>query len=223
MIAEPDPAGTVYDFARPEMEAFVPQGARRVLDVGCSTGRFGERIRARGGVTVVGVEPDAVAAEQARPRLDEVVVGLFPEVEPRLSGCFDAIVFNDVLEHMVEPADALPACRRLLARDGVLVASVPNVRHVTVLGPLLLRGDWRYTEIGILDQTHLRFFTRSSLLEFFQDADWDIVQLRGINRCRRPEVGDTGRLRALSRLTGGRSDPFFFLQYAVVARPGASS
>lgn len=217
----PEPPPLTYDFARPEMEPFVPTGVRNVLDVGCSTGKFGQALRARGGVAVTGVEPDPVAAAVARERLDAVVDGFFPDIDDKVVrlGGYDAIVFNDVLEHMVDPLVALNAAKRHLAPRGVIVASVPNVRHISALGPLLVRGRWDYTDIGILDRTHLRFFTRSSLIAFLVDGGWEVIEISGINRCRHLEVGDTRLLRLLSRLTRGRSDPFFFLQYAVVARP----
>ena len=210
----------LYDFARPEMEPFVPATARTVLDVGCSTGKFGEPLVARG-CEVVGIEPDESAAELARQRLSRVIVGTFPESAAAVArpGGYDAVVYNDVLEHMTHPERALAATRDLLAPDGVLVASIPNVRHVTALGPLLVRGDWTYTDVGVLDRTHLRFFTRRSIVALFTDAGWTIEQLVGINRCRHPAVGDTRALRTLSRLSGGRTDAFFYLQYAVVARP----
>jgi len=209
-----------YDFARPEMEPFVPATARTVLDVGCSTGKFGEALTSRG-VEVTGIEPDTEAAGVAAQRLARVIIGDFPATaqDAARPGGYDAVVYNDVLEHMAEPALALDATRALLSTDGVLVASIPNVRHVTALGPLLVRDQWRYTDTGVLDRTHLRYYTRTSLHDFFTEAGWRIERLEGINRCRRPEAGDTSGLRALSRMTGGRSDSFFFLQYAVVARP----
>jgi 2-polyprenyl-3-methyl-5-hydroxy-6-metoxy-1,4-benzoquinol methylase len=221
VTAEQVEARLLYDFNRVEMESYVPHDAKTILDVGCSTGKFGELLEARGGVTVVGVEPDARSAELAEHRITSVVNGLFPDVEAALirGDGYDAITFNDVLEHMPQPELALAAARRLLASGGVVVASIPNVRHITALGPLLVRGDWRYTDVGILDRTHLRFFTRSSIEAFFGGEGWRIRRIEGINRCRRLEVGDTRSLRIVSRLSGGRTDPFFFLQYAVVAEP----
>jgi 2-polyprenyl-3-methyl-5-hydroxy-6-metoxy-1,4-benzoquinol methylase len=224
MITHQVPTLPNYDFARPEMLRFVPQSAHQVLDVGCSTGKFGMALRARPDTTVTGVEPDPAAAELAKDRLDSVCTGFFPETErlvARVEG-YDAIVFNDVLEHMSDPRSALDAAKRLLAPDGVVVASIPNVRHISALGPLLIRDSWHYTDIGVLDRTHLRFFTRTSLIAFLRDAGWDVVSIAGINRCRRMEIGDTRGLKILSALSRRRTDPFFFLQYAVVARPAGA-
>lgn len=119
------------DGSRAEMLSFVLQQAHRVLDVGCNQGGFGAALKLeRPDIEVYGVEPNAEAAAIAAERLDRVVVGTFPEAVP--GGSFDVITFLDVLEHMVDPLGALEAARGLLTPDGVVLASMPNVRHYTV-------------------------------------------------------------------------------------------
>jgi 2-polyprenyl-3-methyl-5-hydroxy-6-metoxy-1,4-benzoquinol methylase len=214
---------TKYDVDRSEMVAFVPHPVASVLEVGCASGRFGAALRARDpGIELVGIEPDPESRTHADDTFDRVVGGLFPDnaADVARPGGYDVVVFNDVLEHMVDPAAALDAARELLAPTGVVVASIPNVRHVTVTRPLILAGEWRYEDVGVLDATHLRFFTEKSIHRFFTDAGWTIDACDPINRCYRINDPDTPRwIRALGRATGGRTDPFFVLQYAVVARP----
>jgi len=152
----------------------------RVLDVGCSTGYLGEALAAQGCV-VTGVDVDPKAAAEARAHLDEVVeadlnvsalAAIFPGRE------FDAIVFGDVLEHLVSPDATLRSALPLLAAGGAVVMSLPNVTHGS-LRLALLQGRWDYRETGLLDRTHLRFFTQESLVRMVADAGLHITHLRG--------------------------------------------
>jgi len=200
-------SGTVYRHGREEMLPYLPPAASRVLDVGAADGEFGRALRtARPTLEIWGVEPDPAA--RADRAYDHFVRSGFPEaaesVPPR---AFDAIYFNDVLEHMLRPEEALTAARALLAPDGVVIASIPNVRHVSALLPLVFRGNWTYTDTGVLDRTHVRFFTRRSAGELFTANGWRLRKLEGINRWYRklawiPATAD-----------------FCFLQYAIVAEP----
>lgn len=207
-----------YSATRDELGPYVPRNAERVLDVGCGVGGFGVTLRNLvPRAELWGVEPVEEAADEARRVYDRVLTGLFPDDGHDLpAGHFDAVFMLDVLEHMVDPEAALRAARSLLAPGGVLVASIPNVRHWDVWWPLVRHGTWTYTETGLMDRTHLRWFTRSSIAELFAEAGWDLVSLDGINRSE--PVG--WKAKAVARLAR-RSEDFFFVQYAVVARPRA--
>lgn len=152
--------------------------ARRVLDVGCATGYLGQALRQRG-ATVVGLEVDPEMAEEARLVLDEVVVADLNQAPPSRhfdSGGFDAIVFADVLEHLLDPQAVLADAVSLLAEDGCVVVSLPNITHAS-MRLALLQGRWDYTDEGILDRTHLRFFTRASLAAMVEAAGLEIETL----------------------------------------------
>jgi 2-polyprenyl-3-methyl-5-hydroxy-6-metoxy-1,4-benzoquinol methylase len=149
---------------------------RRVLDVGCATGYLGEALAAQG-CTVTGVEYEAKAAAAARDHIEEVVeadlnvtelADLFPGRE------FDAVVFGDVLEHLMDPDAVLRSAVRLLAAGGAVVIGMPNVTHGSVR-LALLQGRWDYRETGLLDRTHIRFFTRESLVQMVTDAGLHIT------------------------------------------------
>ena len=141
--------------------AAVPPGSR-VLDLGCASGYLSAALTERG-CTVVGFERDPASAALARTHCTDVIVGdLESDADRRaLPGGFDVVVIGDVLEHLADPWGALRFVRGLLAPEGRVVLSLPNVAAWPVrLG--LLRGSFDYGDFGILDRTHLRFFTRSS-------------------------------------------------------------
>jgi len=149
----------------------------RVLEFGCSTGYMSKALHDRLGATVVGVELNAEAAELARAHLERVLVGDAEELdlEAELGGeRFDAILFADVLEHLRDPAALLRRVRPLLAEGGIVVASIPNIAHASVR-LALLGGSWRYREQGLLDDTHLRFFTREGVEDLFESAGYVIT------------------------------------------------
>jgi SAM-dependent methyltransferase len=149
----------------------------RVLEFGCSTGYMSKALRDRLGATVVGVELNAEAAEQAKPYLERVLVGDAEELdlEAELGGeRFDAILFADVLEHLRDPAALLRRVRPFLAEGGTVVASIPNIAHASVRLSLL-GGSWRYREQGLLDETHLRFFTREGIEDLFEGSGYVVT------------------------------------------------
>ena len=155
------PTDGYFEHARPELRALVPADARRVLDVGCGGGALGAALKAERGCEVVGLEGVPEAAVAAAARLDavhEVDLELLGEL-PYPAGYFDAIVLGDVLEHLRDPEALLMALLPRLAAHGVLVMSIPNVKHWSVVVPLLLHDTWTYKDAGLLDRTHVHFFT----------------------------------------------------------------
>jgi SAM-dependent methyltransferase len=211
-----------FEWSRPEMLPFVPTNCRRILDVGCGVGAFGASLKQTREVEVWGVEPISSAAEKAAERLDHVVVGPFnPEIA--LPGAtFDCVVFNDVLEHMPAPEEALRYARILLAPGGTVVASIPNIRSFPTIWQLMFHARWEYEDAGILDKTHLRFFTKSSIVNLFEREEYALQSVCGIN----PYLGTPNastRLWRAYRLANalflGKFADMKFLQFAVVAKP----
>jgi len=150
-----------------------------VLDVGCADGDVGRLLQETGN-RVSGLDRDAEAAEKARADLERVVVAdldtssLLDHFE---AASFDVVVLADVLEHLREPERALREATELLREGGRLVLSVPNVAH-GALRLALLQGRWTYTEAGLLDRTHLHFFTRTSLLQLLEGVGLAVDDLR---------------------------------------------
>ena len=139
---------TYYQFERPEVVALVPEHSRRILDVGCGAGRLGAAIKARQSTNVVGLELDPAAADLAKQSLDEVVLGNVEHANVEFADAsFDCVICADVLEHMEDPESVLLKVNRWLSNVGRLVASIPNVRHHSVLRSLL-DGNFNYEPAG---------------------------------------------------------------------------
>jgi 2-polyprenyl-3-methyl-5-hydroxy-6-metoxy-1,4-benzoquinol methylase len=205
-----------YAEQRPEMLRFVPETAKRILDIGCAGGLFGAALKRERPIEVWGVEPVSAAAGAARAHLDRVVNRPIEEALADLPAAhFDAVTFTDVLEHLIDPWAVLRATAPLLAPGGVVVASIPNVRFFRNLVALLFDGDWRYTESGPLDRTHLRFFTRKSMERLFTESGYAVERIEGINR--------TSSLRPFfwNLIFLGRMTDIRFLQFVLIARPSA--
>jgi 2-polyprenyl-3-methyl-5-hydroxy-6-metoxy-1,4-benzoquinol methylase len=202
-----------YRNPRPEMLRYVPAGSRRVLELGCGEGAFGGAVKQHTGAEYWAVEYDPAAAEKAGRILDRVLVGdadqLIDEVP---DGYFDAIVCNDVLEHLAYPWVTLERLRPKLHADGVVVASIPNIRYMPALFSIIFRRDFPLDEEGIFDRTHLRFFTRKSIRRMFDTAGYEMETMKGITM-----------VNPFAVLVGLLSFGFFwdgaFMQYACVASP----
>lgn len=126
---------------------------------------------------------------------------------------FDCIVFNDILEHLVDPFTTLRKSKELLTANGVIVLSVPNVLYISNLYRLLLFKDWKYVNHGVLDITHLRFFTKKSLRNMLTNLGYDVVRLDGINPYRSILFG------IFNIFTFGHFNESRYLQFACVAKP----
>jgi 2-polyprenyl-3-methyl-5-hydroxy-6-metoxy-1,4-benzoquinol methylase len=199
---------------------------QRVLDVGCSTGYLGKELVARG-CTVDGVEVDPEAAEAARAHLRTVTQLDLDrdDLATALDGQqYDRIVFADVLEHLMRPREVLESAVRLLAPGGKIVISIPNVAHGSLrLG--LMQGRWQYRDTGLLDRTHIRFFTRSTLADLVQGAGLSITRLRSTTLDplhSEIELDQAGLPEALVHWVRTQEDAFNY-QYVLLAEPGDST
>jgi 2-polyprenyl-3-methyl-5-hydroxy-6-metoxy-1,4-benzoquinol methylase len=202
------------DVARREMLQFIPAGSACVLDVGCHTGAFGRMLKGSGIATVWGIEADPATAAEAGRHLDKVIAGYFAD-EQVPDGYFDVVVFNDVLEHIPDPAAALRIAAKKLKAGGAVVASIPNLRHIDTLVHIVREKDFRYEAVGVRDRTHLRFFTKKSIPRLFEQGDLIIEILEGINE----SAWDYSLVRRiLFRLFPDYFDDTRFEQFAIVAR-----
>jgi 2-polyprenyl-3-methyl-5-hydroxy-6-metoxy-1,4-benzoquinol methylase len=207
-----DRPASYYVQGRPEVAALLPPVCRRVLDVGCGAGHLGQLLKERGH-HVTGMELVPEEAEEARHRLDAVVTGDVEAGLPFDPGSFDAVVFADLLEHLVDPWRVVREAAMLLSPGGVVVASVPNVQNLDVMRRLL-RGRWDYRERGILDRGHLRFFTLETIRELFAQAGLTLAHVG--HRYRRSLFRET-----VCFLTAGRARAYFTRQYLVTANKPA--
>ena len=188
-----------------------PESYRKVLDVGCGEGNSVFYLKEKGAGFVAGIEINPGAAAAAREKMDYVWEGSVEEELPFTKGQFDLIICGDVLEHTVDPWKVLEKLRILLAADGYLLASVPNLRYGKVLYELIVKGLFQYTTSGVLDYTHLRFFTRSTMKSLIEESGFKIV------RWGMPVK--TKKCLWLNRITLGLFNDFLTTQYYILARP----
>ena len=150
---------------------------RRVLEIGCAAGQTLAYFKARGADYVAGVEISPKVAElaRARPAVDAVLVGNIEQMElPYESGSFDLVIAGHVLEHLVDPWTVLKRLRGLLKPGGQLIGALPNIRYHSVVLPLLFKGKWQYEQTGIMDWTHLRFFSHQTIEELLQSSGFSV-------------------------------------------------
>ena len=105
---------------------------------------------------------------------------------------FDVIICGDVLEHLIDPYEALKKLNRYLKNDGIIIASIPNIREWQTMKTIFFNGDFRYSNAGILDHTHLRFFTKKNIIELFENNEFTVKQIISSNK--------SSALRYLKRL-----------------------
>jgi SAM-dependent methyltransferase len=207
-----------HEHARAELQRLIPSDARIILDVGCGAGALGAALKRRGPVEVVGVEADPDAARAARQVLDRVHVGDIEALElPYGPGTFDCIVVADILEHLRDPWAALRRLVPLLSGRGRLIASLPNVRHWSVVRGLL-EGGWTYLPAGILDRDHLRFFTLRSGRALLESTGLAVLEVHAMRSGSIPDLTaliDAGRSLSLDLST--LTDEAGITQYLYVA------
>lgn len=149
---------------------------KRVLDVGCGGGEVGAALKHMG-CYVVGIEKNPELAERASKVLDRVLVGDVEndELLEQVSDTFDVIVFGDVLEHLIDPEAVLRKIRDYLRDGGFVVVSVPNIGYWRARGKILL-GKFEYSDSGVFDRTHLRFFTYDSAKRMIESCGFKVVE-----------------------------------------------
>lgn len=199
---------------REEIIPLLPESCEKLLDIGCGSGETSATLKKLGKAKwICGVEYNAKAAAVARTRLDYVVEGdvekLALEFPPET---FDAILTLDILEHLVDPWTILEKLSRLLKPGGVIIASIPNVRHISVVIPLLLLDDWRYQEEGLLDSTHIRFFTQKTAIKLMTSTGLKVEMIDHTGA----KPGSFSGL--INSLTFGLFKKFLSFQYLIKVR-----
>lgn len=167
-----------FDVSRNELKEFIPSDVKTVLEIGCSEGGFKESFDNE--VEYWSIDTNKVVYKIAESKLYKFLNATYEEVEQDIpNNYFDLIVCNDVIEHMVDHDIFLNNIKNKIKDDGYLLISIPNVRYIY---NLLLKTDWKHEEQGILDKTHLRFFTKKSLMRSLIYHGYIINRFEGINK-----------------------------------------
>jgi len=203
-----------YAGERPEMLKFIPPHLKTFLEIGCGEGNFSHLVKNTYSAEVWGIEANDKAASIARGKIDHLVSGTIEENISRLpDSFFDCIVMNDVIEHLVSPWDVLEQLKGKLDNNGVIVLSIPNFRFWKNLREIVVHGEWNYVESGILDRTHLRFFTYKSILKMMRELRFEVVVIEPMD--------EKGRaiLTVLNVLFFFRLWDLKFVHFACVIKP----
>ena len=217
---------------RIEILSFLNEPPGTVLDIGCGGGATGKLLKEKfPGTRVFGIEVNPQAAEHARASLDRVICASVDDVDAArdLGGeTISSVLLLDVLEHLYDPWRALVRIRGWLAPGTRVIASVPNIRNLATLSRIAA-GDFEYEANGVLDITHVRFFTRGTLRDLFEQTGYEVRRLDPLTQPalvdqvvadRRPGRVDTRSLSVRYRSFEELED-LYALQYVVDARPAA--
>ena len=195
------------------MLRFLPATASVALELGCGAGQFALSLKKKYRAEVWGVEANGHAAQSASQILDRVLVGDVHRLIRELpKNYFDLIVCNDILEHLANPYQVLTDLRNVMQPDGSLVCSIPNIRYWPALKHIVLEGDFKYEKWGIFDITHLRFFTKKSIIRMFSEYGYQLEKIEGINPLESVEF------ETVNRLFGNALEDARYMQYACVAK-----
>jgi 2-polyprenyl-3-methyl-5-hydroxy-6-metoxy-1,4-benzoquinol methylase len=207
------PAG-YFDSVRDDMLRYIPASAKKTVEFGCGRGGFSSLLKERLGSEAWAVEIDRNCVDAAAAKLDKVICAdAYEGLKQLPDHYFDACIFFDILEHLTDPYSLLKAVKTKLAPSGVVVASIPNIRYYRAFTEYVFGADWRYRQQGIMDKTHLRFFTKKSTLRMFDELGFDVLTIDGIH----PTSSRTYRI--LNFMLFGAISDVRYKHFAVVAGP----
>ena len=174
-----------YEATRDKMLKYIPKDVEKTLEIGCGYGYFSKLVKDTFNTESWAVEINDKAAQIASESLDNVITGdAIESLEKLPENYFDCVILNDVMSCIADPFYLLKNLKKKLTSKGVIVASIPNVRHWRNLRALVWRGEWDYRELGILDTAHVRFYTYKSLVKMFGELGYEIITMEGINATR---------------------------------------
>lgn len=202
---------------RAELLELIPQRSRsgNMLEIGAGGGDTLVYAKKNGFANkVYGVDLFKIeGSNQTNPIIDEFKIQNIEECNLDCNeNYFDVIIMADILEHLINPYEVLTCIKKYLTKDGVIIASIPNFRHYDVLKSVFLDGDFKYSDLGILDKTHLRFFCKKNIVDLFENSKLHISQITSIF-----EIKKKGRKYIFNKLFFSKLEEFLVVQYFVVA------
>ncbi len=213
---------TYFSNTNADLVALIPSNPGRILDIGCASGKLGEDIiKATAPKEYIGIEIVPEIAEMAHTRLSKVLIGNAESILPKIdTGSFDWVIMADILEHTVDPWSLISEVSRIIKPHGMLLMSIPNVRNLGVLFDLACKGRWDYTPFGIMDQGHLRFFTRSTITELLTKSKFEIrsCQSNSRNRWKRWRGKTIARILSFIIAKPSAYNEFITVQWIILAQ-----
>ena len=185
--------------------------SKKILEAGCGEGYTGEEAKKRTGAEVTGIELFEEAAAKAKTRLDRVIIGDLEQINLDYPDkYFDCILYADVLEHLKNPEKVLSNHFRKLSDQGYIIASIPNIQYIR---PVLsiLSDKLEYEDAGILDRTHLRFFTLHTIKKMFSECGFEIIKIN-------TNSNDSLKFKIINNLSFGLTKKFSVFQYLILAK-----
>lgn len=203
-----------YQSNREDMLKYVPSGTKTSLEFGCGCGGFSVLVKDKFDAETWAVEINEEAAHEASKKLDKVINSdATKSLDDIPENYFDCIILFDILEHLLEPSALLSALKNKLSDKGVIIASIPNIRYYRTFVDLVIHGNWDYKDHGILDRTHLRFFTYKSIVKMLNLLNFEILVLEGIH----PTSSRTFKILNLVLLNS--IDDIRYKHFATVVKP----
>ncbi len=208
--------GLYYNLIRWDLVELIEGSDNKVLEIGCSTGNTGSMLKEKGMASeVVGIEMSPEIAEIAKTKLDKVITGNIENLNlPFGKNYFDYILVGDVLEHLNNPWETLRNLNYFLENEGYIISSIPNIRNWTIIKNLIVRGEWKYSNAGILDRTHLRFFTKKSIIELFENSGFPEMEVTSNCRIK----SRMSKYNLINTFTFGLFEGFLTYQYIIKAK-----
>ncbi len=193
--------------------SLIPDGPNVILDVGCAAGTFGRKLKKWNKAhELVGIEIFKEAADEASKCYDKVYCADVENSQLEYSEYFDFVICSDILEHLKNHYEILRKIHGWLKKDGFVLFSIPNIRYWRVIRNLVILGRWEYAEAGILDKTHLRFFTRRSFLKVLRESGFLIQHYE--------MIVDGLKQKLFDRVTCHLFEEFMGAQIIFVAKKG---
>lgn len=201
-----------HSYIRSELVDMLPSVRGRFLEIGCGTGETLELLKKKGAEYTAGVDINAESIKMATDKgLDSAVVADIEKDDlPYLEKEFDCIILADVLEHLYDPWNTLKKMTNYLADDGYLLVSLPNIKYYKIIRRLIFHDEWSYSDAGILDTTHIRFFTLGEIHRLLAFAGLKSVVIRR-------NFSSSNKMKIINKLLFGRLDNFFTYQYYLLA------
>jgi 2-polyprenyl-3-methyl-5-hydroxy-6-metoxy-1,4-benzoquinol methylase len=198
-----------YSRIRHDIAEFIDQGNHKILEIGCGTGETLKYLKKQKKCNyAVGIDIHKPSIQQAKKYLDQAIHANIETLNLNLKKkSFDYIILADVLEHLVNPEKTIAKLKPYLTKNGCFIISVPNIRNIQILKNLIFKDEWQYQDKGILDRTHLRFFTKKSILQLLESQKLKITKIKTLS----PELNKFQKL--LNFLLFNQLKPFYTIQY----------